>query len=161
MKLDDYMKARNGLTADGGIKFAMTNEEFIAFGITNVKGWARKNERKDIDSNLANSLLARFSKFKDYKDDNQFLYLIHCDSTGNSKIGISKNPKTRAAAISCAMGLPVKLASVWKVNQPAREIEKSLHSLFKKQRLVGEWFSGLLTSEEIESNIKSTFKKIV
>ena len=63
------------------------------------------------------------------------------------KIGISNNPKKRAADIANNAGVPTTLIKSWEsFNAPVTE--KRLHEKFKGSRKKGEWFS--LTKQELK-----------
>lgn len=54
------------------------------------------------------------------------------------KIGVTNNPKVRFDQLQTGMHEPLA-AHVWKLNSP-ETIEKSLHVIFRSNRLHGEWF---------------------
>lgn len=63
------------------------------------------------------------------------------------KIGITDNPKTRFNQLQTGMH-EVLAAHAWKINDP-NVIEKSFHTIFKKDQVRGEWFS--IAREEFEA----------
>jgi len=161
MKLYEYMKERNGLASNGGIKFAMSKAEFENFNIIENKGWARKYSDFELDNNVCNELLSIYSKFKEVPLLNKYIYLIHSQVTEKSKIGISSDPKNRKNSIQTVSGMPLDLISVWEVKHVAREVEKSLHASFKNIRNIGEWFDGLLTASDIEKYMPCEYRRVV
>ena len=66
-----------------------------------------------------------------------YLYFIKCE-TGPIKIGKSKAPKKRLAALQHAN--PFKLELLLKIRETAVLNEESLHRIFSNQRIRGEWF---------------------
>lgn len=161
MKLYEYMRSRNGLTKDGGIKAALSNHEFNMFNIVNNRGWARKYRNLELDDSLCESLLTKYSKLPSDGFDKQYVYLIYSDTTNKSKIGISSDPKRRKDSLQTSAGMELKLVSVWKVNFKAKEVEKHLHKKYKKIRQLGEWFEGEILPEDIENNIFCEYKRLV
>lgn len=57
MKLQDYMKIRNGTDRKGGIISAMTDLEFSILGITDRTNWARKYKNLEITESKIDSLV--------------------------------------------------------------------------------------------------------
>lgn len=72
-------------------------------------------------------------------NDTQYVYLMQSEN-GLFKIGISKDPRKRLAQIRTGSGVEVELVAFYLTDGPARDVEKKLHKLFDKYRLLGEWF---------------------
>lgn len=56
MKLQEYMKFRNGVHRNGGIISAMTDLEFSILGITDRTNWAKKYKNLEISPDKIESL---------------------------------------------------------------------------------------------------------
>lgn len=162
MLLSDYMRLRNGLTRDGGIKFAMSRQEAFTFNIDICrKGWARKYKNTVIEDCKAKDLSSVYGKFNGPIKDTRFLYLIHNKHNNCCKIGISKDPKNRKRSLECSSGSQLELAAVWEVQHEAREVEKLVHSAFSSSRTVGEWFEGLISVQDLEKVIDVPFRRVL
>jgi hypothetical protein len=88
--------------------------------------------------------------------DSQLLYFMASDS-GLVKIGISNNPKKRAAALSSASGMRTLVIAAWRVAD-AFAAEQSLHRNFSKYRKYGEWFSGI-TQWDVDRRINEKIEE--
>lgn len=86
--------------------------------------------------------------------DEQKLYIMK-NSFGLIKIGISKDPETRANTLRLASGSAIDVLEVYKCKN-ARELEQHLHEVFKESRLEGEWFEGVSTKGIVREGRKFT-----
>lgn len=174
MQLSEYFEIRNGSNRIGKPIKAMSKGEARILGLDMTKsGWANVNtdySEEDIKKcilhviksdwiniKFRNRLYDYFSK-ANFAPDQQKLYLFK-NSQGLYKIGISKDPFKRAQSLANASGYKISVSAIWEMPS-ARKQEQDLHKAFYDQREVGEWFSGLLTIEMIESKITQDFKLI-
>jgi hypothetical protein len=67
------------------------------------------------------------------------LYVIHEPETGYTKIGISTNPRDRLNHLQTANPRPLLMPYVIDC-EDAPAAEKTLHAIFNKCRIAGEWF---------------------
>ena len=74
-------------------------------------------------------------KTKSKKQSPAFCYIMKDTSSGLYKIGMSSNPKYREHTLQSEKP-SIKMIKVFSTN-----IEKHLHSVYKSQRVRGEWFS--------------------
>lgn len=148
MLFSEYCKLR---CRTGGISM----KEVKLLGIDKKKGWMKRYKDLEIDGvmlqRLTNAVVSNRYAPKATKaklmevqkhyvvDDIQMLYLMRSE-VGNLKIGISKDPISRARDITNASGLVVECIAYWKLDNVARSIEAQLHRTFKKHRIQGEWF---------------------
>ena len=84
-------------------------------------------------------------------DDVNYIYLMHCKSTGLTKIGRSKNPSSRLKSISTHSPTGINIIFTHKAEKSK---EHDLHVMMKHKRLHGEWFN--LSKEDIQ-RIKDSF----
>lgn len=180
----DYMQVRSGENkTNGGLMWVLGSKESQILGINTKKaGWAKKNKHTVIPQDvllklleLAKSqryystsqtkvklynVLLKWTGNKDWEDgtDVTFVYLMH-NEHGDSKIGISKNPQKRAAALSTGCGYKVNLIAYWRVEIRARDVEKHLHQTFSESKLLGEWFKGKITKEQVENEFPCAYSK--
>lgn len=179
-----YMQVRSSENkTNGGLMWVLGSKESQIMGINTKKaGWAKKNKHTILPQEtllqllelaksqryystsqtkvrLYNALL-KWTGNKGWNDDTDvtFVYLMH-NEIGDSKIGISKNPQKRAAALSTGCGYKVNLIAYWRVEIRARDVEIHLHNTFKDIKLLGEWFRGKLTKEQIESSFPCAYSK--
>lgn len=161
MTLAEYFKVKRTQNLSG--------EEIRAFGIVDCrKGWVKRNLDKTITREqleylyysdkssqktrtaLKTYLLGR--KVRELAIDlgDKFVYLIS-NENGRLKIGISEDPIKRAANISTAGGYHCKLEASWSVvgKGNAAKVERELHEQFKKDRILGEWFSEKLDRDKL------------
>lgn len=174
MKLIEYFELRNGRNKQGTVKKALSKGEGRILGLDmSKKGWAKADVdfpeetikkcilhvlKSDwIDIKFRNRV-ASMLKDSEFTDDLQKLYLLK-NSQGLYKIGISKDPFKRAQSLANASGYKISVSAIWEL-PAARKQEQDLHKAFYEQREVGEWFSGLLTIEMIESKITQDFKLV-
>lgn len=174
MKLSEYFEIRNGSNRIGKPIKALSKVEARILGLDMTKsGWANANtdySQEDIKKcilhviksdwiniKFRNRLYDYFNK-ANFGTDQQKLYLLK-NSQGLYKIGISKDPFKRAQSLANASGYKISVAAIWEMSS-ARKQEQDLHKAFYEQREVGEWFSGLLTIEMIESKITQDFKLV-
>lgn len=87
------------------------------------------------------------------------VYVMHKKEGGTNywKIGISNNPKNRLKTIQTGSHNTVRLHHVSDVCSNARDVESSLHRIYKKERLQGEWFS--LTDVQVVQVVDYIHKK--
>lgn len=72
---------------------------------------------------------------------NHYIYMIYCEETGLTKIGITDNPKRRIREISSDCAFDVELLATWIVSKElSRGFEAMLHEAFSYCRHHGEWF---------------------
>lgn len=73
------------------------------------------------------------------KNKPSYVYLIQAEN-GLVKIGIASDVNTRFITLNIAS--PVKLELLFSIQRDdARQVETTLHNLFKDKRIKGEWFS--------------------
>lgn len=176
----EYMELRCKKNKKGNYYWSISNKEKAILGIdTSKKGWVKANENRVITKEQVTKLLAMLKNRRFYStslksvslyerllkisgcyweadQDVTFLYLMH-NSAGDSKIGISKHPYKRAANLTTASGYKVNLIAYWKVDSDPRQIESFLHKHFSSIRLLGEWFKGKITVEQVEAAIPCTY----
>ena len=80
-----------------------------------------------------------------FKQEEPCVYLMWCEATGLTKIGIATSPERRRKQLENSIGCEVIL---WEFNQPmifhdltAKQIESIMHKHFKQYRKHGEWFA--------------------
>jgi len=90
----------------------------------------------------------KFLKHRDEKKPGKHgVYLIRCKGLVfdhvRVKIGVTNNPEKRIETMQTGSPLPLQLDRVvWCMGRSdAGLLERSMHQLYKKQRLHGEWFS--------------------
>jgi len=81
----------------------------------------------------------------DKKSSFAHIYLIRA-STGECKIGVSRNAQTRLAQLQTASPVPLTLLHCFPAMN-ARGVEAELHKRFDVKRVRNEWF--LLSAEDI------------
>ena len=81
----------------------------------------------------------------------QLVYLIECN--GLYKIGISADVNKRVKGLQTGSPHLVTCVAYYTTAQPAITVEKKLHKLFDKYRMIGEWFDfeGRFTQEAFDS----------
>lgn len=175
MKFKEYIKLRGARS--------LTTKEIEILGIDYSSGWYKRYKNVEFDNILilkcSMALKKSSSKFKNSYDkiineisfkcndsfdlyDEQNLYLMKND-LGLYKIGISKDPFARARSISNNSGLPTIVIASWLVKD-AYKLEQSLHKLFKRYRVMGEWFRfGGIFFNEVDKNIvgKINYKSVI
>jgi hypothetical protein len=67
----------------------------------------------------------------------KFTYFARCLTTGNIKIGRSREPNERMKQLQAATGNPHELLATLR----GGENESAYHSIFTEHRLYGEWFA--------------------
>jgi predicted GIY-YIG superfamily endonuclease len=86
----------------------------------------------------------------------EYVYLIQCEATGNTKIGRSKNPEERIKSLQTSNAGKLRIISKIVCNDgDAHLLEQRLHKEYKDKRLHGEWFK--LTRDDIEIISKKKF----
>ncbi|WP_339148362.1 GIY-YIG nuclease family protein [Sutcliffiella sp. BMC8] len=70
----------------------------------------------------------------------QRIYVIQ-NLLGKVKIGISKDVHGRICSLASSSGVEINRICVSKACSNAKEVERELHTLFKNEREIGEWFS--------------------
>ena len=70
--------------------------------------------------------------------DDQHLYFMENERTGEIKIGISVHPEIRKRQLENECGEKIKILKV--LASEGRSMEKKLHSMFKDYKTHGEWF---------------------
>lgn len=65
------------------------------------------------------------------------VYLIRCDATGNTKIGYSRDPRSRLATLQTASPNRLRLVACFDGDE---SLEADLHQRFRDYRVNGEWF---------------------
>lgn len=89
--------------------------------------------------------ICNFNHIENKKEQN-YIYLLKNKETDETKIGFTKNYKTRILSIISQGGLKSYEYFIFKgIN--AEIVEKKLHKIFKEKRKVGEWF--YLNSQDI------------
>lgn len=83
-------------------------------------------------------LRTEYNKIK-LKDGFKFVYAI--ETQQGIKIGITNNPKSRILGLGTISGLDITQIFLSIPCSNSREVESNLHSLFKENRNIGEWFS--------------------
>jgi hypothetical protein len=138
----------------------LTKRQAVLFGIKmNSPGWKKKNLLKTVSDDVWEELLKcmfvqkpeeGFVKLQD-------LYLLE-DSYGKYKIGISKDPFSRANFLKNASGSEVKVVAIWDTKLiKARQVETDLHRRYYHLRLEGEWFDlGKDAFKRITAYLKDT-----
>lgn len=171
------MKLRNGCDKGGSPRYAMTNAEFKYLGIVNTKGWPKRYQDVEINdeeaahlANLAKGVKIQHNKLTNRIDvnllnvnNNKYLYLM-VNENGRYKIGISKNPKDRAKALSTGSGYLTKLITYWNVDNLVSEIERNLLTRFSDFNTLGEWFNfpeRFDVVKEIENSFTCNFERII
>ena len=86
--------------------------------------------------------------------DEQKLYLMK-NSFGLIKIGISKDPETRANTLRLASGVAIDVLEIYECKD-AYELEQYLHTVFKESRLEGEWFKDVSAEDIVKEGKKYT-----
>jgi hypothetical protein len=168
MLFSEYCKLR---CRGGGI----SSKEVKLLGIDKKKGWMKRYADLEIDGKTLHRLIAIVvsnrnassclkSKLMDIQknytvDDKQMLYLMRSE-VGNLKIGISKDPISRARDITNASGLVVECIAYWKLDRIARQIEQHLHKTFKRHRLQGEWFLPHFQIHHVEEGIPCSYERL-
>lgn len=150
-------------------------KEVRLLGIDKKKGWMKRYKDLEIDNHMLarltnvvvsnrNAPASAKSKLMELQkcyivDDVQMLYLMRSE-VGNLKIGISKDPITRARDITNASGLVVECIAYWKVTKVARSVEARLHKHFRKHRIQGEWFLPHFQIHHIEELISDISERL-
>lgn len=81
----------------------------------------------------------RGAEFKDFDpEDVEIIYFIQRGTTGPIKIGISADVGSRLAALQTASHEPLTVIGTMRGSY---KLESSLHQLFSRFRIRGEWFS--------------------
>lgn len=88
------------------------------------------------------------------KMGNQSIYVIESES-GLVKIGIAKNPRARAAAISTQSGFKLKRTFFTDKCSNAGSVEHAAHTFFRNNRAHGEWFK--IKFEDAVQKVKELF----
>ena len=104
--------------------------------LENVKGG--KNILNDVNIKKVNDLLYLYITGVVNKEENgKFVYILKCNEF--YKIGITDNIEKRLSSIR--NGNPYKVTVLHsKRKQDAYNVEQSLHRLYRKVRVRGEWF---------------------
>jgi len=168
MLFSEYCKLR---CKHGGI----SSKEIKLLGIDKKKGWMKRYADLEIDAETLNRLTSivvsnrnasptaksrLMEAQKNYVVDNdQMVYLMRSE-VGNLKIGISKDPISRARDITNASGLVVECIAYWKVSEIARQVEQKLHKTFKKHRIQGEWFLPHFQLHHVENSMTCTYERL-
>ncbi len=85
-----------------------------------------------------------------------YIYLIRNEYTGYTKIGISKDPKSRLSTLQIGCAYELTLVKSYKTDF-AFKIENILHRHFKQVNLKGEWFNLFIEDfDTIDSIIKTS-----
>ena len=113
-------------------------------------------QRSAINESLKASLQRRLSTGAYSKPENGYVYLVHCVGTDFYKIGISKI-SYEARLSTMQSGCPYELRLLKTAHSTRyKEVEKILHSKFRKFRVRGEWFVfSQEQMEEIQSYVES------
>lgn len=86
--------------------------------------------------------------------NNKFLYLIK-NELGRYKIGVSEDPVERAKRLSLSSGYYCDCLYYWDLgDDPAFAIESNLHKLFRRNRVLGEWFNEDLNINKLLNEMK-------
>lgn len=75
---------------------------------------------------------------------NMHVYFIKCcDRKGYIKIGVANNVEDRCSTLQTGCPYKLEIIAVMKFSdkKKAYNAERTLHRLFKKNRIYGEWFS--------------------
>lgn len=172
MKFKEYMKIRKSI--------CLTKKETDLFGIDLSKGWLKRYADLDLSEELviqaavavcsdpkqkysmATKRLGRLIIPKVKVDGEKFLYLLE-NATGNQKIGISVDPKSRCKGIATASGVSTSLLAYWKLPD-ALKYEAMILKKFKSKALLGEWFKPETLSislvEEVLSQHGEVFERL-
>lgn len=153
MKLGEYIKIKKHSN--------LNSVEAMEFGVKDfTKGWTKRyaeNTAKDgvlqrlVDNeSVSQTTRVRIKAFVRNKDKpttrkvnlkSKYLYLIK-NELGRYKIGVSEDPTHRAKVLSTAGGYYCDCVYYWDLKEyPPFKIEAHLHKVFKKYRILGEWFS--------------------
>lgn len=159
MRLSEYLKIRNGVNGNK----SLTKGEARGFGVdTSKKGWWK--EDKELPFSTIAILARRAIENSPHmcpkvrrnlqimecppEKDEKYLYLF-VSPLNMSKVGISKSPAKRLLTLTTQTGVPLKMVATWEVADAfgaENHIHKSLDG-----RMLGEWFRGILTPEDIEA----------
>ena len=84
------------------------------------------------------------------------VYLIRSGKKGPIKIGIAKNVDSRISELQIGNPNKLFLVAIFPIHseKKAREIERHLHKLFKRQHIRGEWFRSDISFSRIEKSEK-------
>lgn len=77
------------------------------------------------------------------QDGIRYVYFIACDDANAVKIGITRDPQERLAALQAGCPLQLRLAALIQTEPDTRQaadLEKQLHAAFRAWRIHGEWF---------------------
>ena len=88
---------------------------------------------------------------------NGYVYAIQNEDNGKIKIGITKDLKRRFGQLRTQSGCNLKLliAGVFlDQDEPIKNVEKLMHTQFKEQRKIGEWFE---LNEEQKKELTNLF----
>lgn len=153
MKLSDYIKIKKHPS--------LSAAEAREFGITDfTRGWPKRyadNTAQDgvlyrlMDTDSVNQTTKKRIKAflksttkqpsRKISLNGKFVYLLK-NELGRYKIGISEDPIYRAMTLSHASGYYCDCICYWGLNgESAFKVEAYLHKLFKRNRMLGEWFS--------------------
>ncbi len=174
MKLEEYFLMRNGLNMKGQPKKALSKGEARILGLDMTKkGWAKTDQdysedlikkcvhhvlKSDWINIKARNKVSEFVKNTQFSTDLQKLYLLK-NTENLYRIGISKDPFKRAQSLANAGGYKIAVVAVWELPMALKQ-EQELHKVFKKQRAVGEWFSGIFDHTTIEQHITQDFERV-
>jgi len=88
-----------------------------------------------------------------------FVYIIRSGKRGAYKIGVAKNVESRLETLQT--GNPAELFIIAKFDfgskAKAYQMEYSLHRMFKRHRIRGEWFDNRIRMARIDAYYKTNF----
>jgi len=172
--LDQYLYLKTLSISEPKLQANISEYELKLFSITRKKGWWKKNKKKEIDVEIARKAARSFINkrgiSKQVKEatlnslfygefsphDDKFVYLL-INENGHSKIGVSKDPVSRAKGLQNGSGYDIHEIYYWAVKDSAFRIESHLHKNFKEDRINGEWFASRIEPDEIEDIIPCEF----
>lgn len=175
--VQQYLHLKTGAYHVGTLAANISPREAELFGVTVKKGWFNKNKDKQIPIDIARKaakshlnskkigsycrklLLESLFHGEQAKHDDQYVYLL-VNENYHCKIGISKDPLGRAKGIQNTSGYHIREIYYWSVKDSAKRIESFLHKTFKDDSYIGEWFSTLISPEEIESYMPCEYKRM-
>lgn len=166
LKLSQYIKVK---------KYAsLSTTESREFGITDfTRGWPKRyadNTAQEgvlhrlIDSDdvsqMTKNRIKAFLKATTKQParklnlNGKFLYLLK-NELGRYKIGVSEDPIYRARVLSNSSGYYCDCVCYWDLKgEPAFKVEAYLHKLFRRNRILGEWFNAELSLGKLYNEMK-------
>lgn len=82
-----------------------------------------------------------------------YVYFVRAGNKGAIKIGVAANIERRMATMQTGNAFKLNLMARIPCDNrlQAQELEKRIHSFFKRQRIRGEWFQGNIDFRKIQS----------